>query len=79
MFNMLGIRIDSDMERELEALARRQGRTKSAIVREAIGRYLASIDLAGEARRQSLAVSGDEAEKDAASFVEHAVDLGEGG
>jgi predicted DNA-binding protein len=75
---MLGIRLDSKTERDLEALARRQGRTKSAVVREAIRRYLTSVDLAGEARRQSLAVGGDGAEQDAIRFIEQATDLGEG-
>lgn len=76
---MLGIRLDPETERELAALAKRQGRTKSAVVREAIRRYLTSIDLAGEARRQSLAVSGDTAEQDALRFVEHATDWGDAG
>jgi predicted DNA-binding protein len=74
MFNMIGLRIDPAMEYELEALARQQGRTKSALVREAIERYLRSEGLAEEARRQSLAVSGDRAERDAIRFVEQATD-----
>lgn len=77
MFNMLGIRIDPATERELEALARRQGRTKSAVVREALRRYLASVGLADEARRQSLAVGADDAEREAARFTERATDPGE--
>lgn len=72
---MLGIRLDDETRRELEALARQQGRSKSAIVREALRRYLTSIDLAGEARRQSLAVDNDRAERDAISFIEHATDI----
>lgn len=78
MFNMIGIRIGRDMEYELDALARRQGRTKSAVVREAIERYLRSEGLVEEARRQSLAVSGDRPERDAILFAEEATDLGTG-
>lgn len=78
MFNMIGIRIDPDLQRRLDAAARRQGRTKSAIVREAVRRYLTDTDLEDEARRQSLRVSGDSAERDAVRFVEDAVDLGRG-
>ncbi|MGM0575166.1 MAG: antitoxin MazE-like protein [Myxococcota bacterium] len=69
---MIGVRLDSEMERALDALARRQGRTRSDIVREALERYLEADELRAEARRQSLLVASDPAEEDAADFIEHA-------
>lgn len=75
--NMIGVRIDTELEHRLADAARREGRSKSAIVREAIRRYLTATDLAEEARTQSLSVSGDAAEREAARFVEEAVDLDE--
>jgi predicted DNA-binding protein len=80
MLNMIGVRMDPEMERRLEAAARREGRTKSAIVREAVERYLRATDLVEEARSQSLRVSGDAASRDAperaaADFVGRAANL----
>lgn len=37
---MLGVRLDSDTERQLDALARRTRRTKSDIAREAVRGYV---------------------------------------
>jgi predicted DNA-binding protein len=76
MLNMIGVRIDEEMERALDAVVKRQGRTRSAVVREALERYLNATDLAEEARRQSLAVGCDTAENDAVRFIEDATDLG---
>lgn len=54
---MLGVRIDDDLERQLEQLAHRTQRTKSDLAREAIRLFVQKHDLAAEARRQSLAVA----------------------
>ncbi|WP_174285761.1 ribbon-helix-helix protein, CopG family [Sphingomonas bacterium] len=53
---MLGVRIDSELEQRLAAVARSQGRSKSDIAREAVRRYVERHDEAylAEARRQSL-------------------------
>ena len=56
---MLGVRLDTELEERLAAVARTQGRSKSDIAREAVRRY---VDLHGEAyrreaRRQSLRAS----------------------
>ena len=56
---MLGVRIDSDLEQRLAAVARSQGRSKSDIAREAVRRYVERHDEAflAEAKRQSLRAS----------------------
>ena len=53
---MLGVRLDSDLEERLAAVARTQGRSKSDIARESVRRYVERHDEAflAEARRQSL-------------------------
>jgi RHH-type rel operon transcriptional repressor/antitoxin RelB len=53
---MLGVRLDSELEERLAAVARTQGRSKSDIAREAVRRYVERHDEAflAEARRQSL-------------------------
>lgn len=42
----LTIRLDDDLERELDQLARREGRTKSEIAREVLRRHLMVRELA---------------------------------
>jgi RHH-type rel operon transcriptional repressor/antitoxin RelB len=75
LFNeMLGLRLDPTLEKQLDVLARRQGRNKSDVAREAIRRYLHAELLPEEARRQSLLVSGDSAERDANEFLEQVTD-----
>ncbi|MEN2785234.1 ribbon-helix-helix protein, CopG family [Sphingomonas qilianensis] len=53
---MLGVRLDTDLEQRLTAVARTQGRSKSDIARDAVRRYVELHDEAyrAEARRQSL-------------------------
>ena len=53
---MLGVRLDSELEQRLAAVARTQGRSKSDIAREAVRRYVERHDAAylAEAKRQSL-------------------------
>ncbi|PAV67909.1 hypothetical protein WR25_07284 [Diploscapter pachys] len=52
---MLGVRLDTELEERLAAVARTQGRSKSDIAREAVRRYVDLHDDAyrREARRQS--------------------------
>ena len=63
---MLGVRLDSDLEARLAAVARTQGRSKSDIAREAVRRYVDLHDEAyrREARRQSLRASKRDAAED---------------
>lgn len=53
---MLGVRLDTELEERLAAVARTQGRSKSDIAREAVRRYVERHDEAylAEAKRQSL-------------------------
>ncbi len=59
---MLGVRLDSELEERLAAVARTQGRSKSDIAREAVRRYVERHDEAflAEAKRQSLAASAQD-------------------
>lgn len=56
---MLGVRLDSELEERLAAVARTQGRSKSDIAREAVRRYVERHDEAflAEAKRQSLSAA----------------------
>lgn len=75
---MVGVRLDAETERRLEAAARRLGRTKSEVVRDALRRYLADdAAFLAEARRQSLLVSGHGDDDEAASLALALVDVGE--
>ncbi len=59
---MLGVRLDSELEERLAAVARTQGRSKSDIAREAVRRYVERHDEAflAEAKRQSLAAAAQD-------------------
>ena len=57
---MLGIRLERDLESQLEKLAAQTGKPKSYHAREAISRYLVSN--ADEARRQSQRASQEPAD-----------------
>lgn len=70
----VGIRLDENLERRLAAVAKREGRSKSAVARAAIRRYLEEHGLAEEARRQSLAIADDAAERDALGFIASVTD-----
>ncbi len=72
---MFGIRLDPELERRLTALAKKQGKTKSDLAREAIRRFLLENDLVAEARRQSLLVSRAKNERDTLDFIESASDF----
>lgn len=75
---MLSIRIGHDLTRSLAREARRRRKTKSELAREILAAGLSgegsTLDLAQEARRQSLLVSRRRSEREALEFVEHAAD-----
>ena len=75
---VLTLRVPPDLDRRITHQARRQRRTKSAVLRDALEQAFAGVlppdDPAREARRQSLLVSGRASERDALAFVEHAAD-----
>jgi predicted transcriptional regulator len=75
---VLTIRIGGDLTRSLTREARRRRKTKSEVVREILSAGLSgedkAVDLAREARRQSLLVSRRRSEREALEFVEHAAD-----
>ena len=75
---VLTIRVDAGLTRSLAREARRRRKTKSEVAREilAAGRegQAGALDLAQEARRQSLLVSRRRSEKDALEFIEQAAD-----
>lgn len=54
---MLAIRLDKEIERDLDILAKNRGSNRSAVVREAILQYLEDnedLDLAKQAQSQML-------------------------
>lgn len=74
---MFGIRLEPELDLKLTALARKRGKTKSDLVREAIRQFLLENDLVVEAQRQSLRVSKAGDEQDALDFIENASDFGQ--
>jgi Protein of unknown function (DUF3018) len=76
---VMTLRVPREVEKRIEQVARRQRRTKSAVVREVIEGAFAGVDVgsdpAAEARRQSLLVSGRASEKEALRFVADAADV----
>ena len=75
---VLTLRVPADLDRRIAQAARRNKRTKSAVLREALNRAFGGAPLpddpAREARRQSLLVSRRKSERDALDFVEHGAD-----
>jgi hypothetical protein len=75
---MLTIRIDAALTRSLAREARRRRKTKSEVAREILAAGLGdkggTLDLAQEARRQSLLVSRLRSEREALEFLEQAAD-----
>ena len=53
----IGIRLEPELEQQLERLAQSLGKTRSACVREAIANYLARFDGDEEAKRQSSLIA----------------------
>lgn len=72
---MFGIRLEDELDHKLAAIAKQRGLTKSDLVREAIRRFLNENELASEARRQSLLVSGRKGEEETLEYMEHTADL----
>jgi predicted transcriptional regulator len=50
----IGVRVEPELERQLDQLARQLGKSRSACVRDAITQYLLRHGDGEEARRQSL-------------------------
>lgn len=75
---VLTIRIDANLTRSLAREARRRHKTKSEVAREILAAGLSteggSLDLAQEARRQSLLVSRRRSERETLEFIEQAAD-----
>ena len=65
---MLGIRIEPELERELERLAKHTGRSKSEVARDAIRRYVQAHNFSTEARAQSLRASARDSAGDLLAF-----------
>ena len=59
----IGVRVEPELEQQLDQLARRMGKSRSACVREAIAHYVQRFGNNDEARRQSalIASSGEPA------------------
>ena len=57
----IGVRVEPELEQQLDALARSMGKSRSACVREAIAQYVQRFGSTDEARRQSalIASAGD--------------------
>ena len=53
----IGIRLEPELEQQLDRLAHNLGKTRSACVREAIAHYLCRCDGDEEAKRQSNLIS----------------------
>ncbi|MEW6218338.1 MAG: DUF6290 family protein [Thermodesulfobacteriota bacterium] len=61
---MLAIRLEKELEQELDLLARAKGRNRSAVVREAIVRYLEDNEDLELARRAIAESSGSRSLRD---------------
>ena len=59
----IGIRLEPELEQQLERLAQSLGKTRSACVREAIANYLARFDGDEEAKRQSSLIAASSSNK----------------
>ena len=53
----IGIRLEPELEQQLDRLALSLGKTRSACVREAIANYLSRFDGDEEAKRQSSLIA----------------------
>jgi predicted transcriptional regulator len=75
---VLTVRISRDLKRSIGREAQRRRRTRSAVLREILEDALKArgpiVDLAQEARRQSLLVSGRASEREALRFAERIAD-----
>ena len=55
----IGIRLEPELEQQLDRLANSLGKTRSACVREAIAHYLSRFDGDEEAKRQSSLIAAN--------------------
>ena len=53
----IGVRVEPELEEQLDRLARSQGKSRSACVREAIALYVRQFGDGDEARRQSALIA----------------------
>jgi predicted transcriptional regulator len=53
----IGVRVEPELELQLDQLARRMGKSRSACVREAIAQYVQRFSNTDEARRQSAVIA----------------------
>jgi len=53
----IGLRVEPELEQQLDELAQRMGKSRSACVREAITQYVQRFGQNDEARRQSLLIA----------------------
>ena len=59
----IGIRLEPELEQQLDQLAQSLGKTRSACVREAISNYLSRFDGDEEAKRQSSLIAASSSNK----------------
>jgi predicted transcriptional regulator len=59
----IGVRVEPELEHQLDQLARSMGKSRSACLREAIAQYVQRFSSSDEALRQSalIATAGDSA------------------
>ena len=60
----IGVRVEPELEEQLDQLAQRLGRSRSACVREAIAQYVQRFGQDEEARRQSAVIATHAEEMD---------------
>ena len=53
----IGVRVEPELEQQLDHLAQRLGRSRSSCVREAIAQYVQRFGQDEEARRQSAVIA----------------------
>lgn len=53
----IGVRVEPELEQQLDRLARSLGKSRSACVREAIAQYVQRFSNDDEARRQSILIA----------------------
>ena len=59
----IGIRLEPELEQQLDRLAQSLGKTRSACVREAIANYLSRFDGDEEAKRQSSLIAASSTQR----------------
>ena len=60
----IGVRVEPELEQQLDHLAQRLGRSRSSCVREAIEQYVQRFGQDDEARRQSALIASHGQETD---------------